>query len=458
MNEQTVNLKAMREYFNSGATKTYSFRRSQLLRLKDALTRYEDEIFQALYVDLKKNREVVHATETGLLVAEINSALKNLKKWMRPTPVATNLMNLPGSSKIYRDPLGVVFIIAPWNYPFQLSLIPLVGAIAGGNCAVVKPSEWAPATASILQKIIEMIYPPEYISIIQGEGSTLVPSIMKSFRFDHVFYTGSVHVGKSIYQQAAADLIPVTLELGGKNPAIVEEDANLAVAAKRIVLGKFINAGQICVAPDYVLVDEHIKNRFIEQLKNTILNFYGENPAESEEYGKIINERRFDKILSYLKEPELVFGGQHDRSRLFIAPTIIKDPSPDSELMNEEIFGPILPVVGYRSAEEAKSIIARNPNPLSLYVFTSSAEKEKNWIEQIPFGGGCVNNAAWQFTNHHLPFGGIGKSGIGAYHGRHSFEIFTHAKPVMKTPVWIDLPLKYPPFSGKMKWFKRLIR
>jgi aldehyde dehydrogenase (NAD+) len=426
--------------------------------LKKALIRYEYEIAQALFADLKKNPEVVHATETGLLLAEVNVALKKLKNWMQPGRVATNLMNLPGSSKIYRDPLGVVLIIAPWNYPFQLSLIPLVGAIAGGNCAVIKPSELAPATASILQKIIEENFPAQYISIIQGDGSIVVPATMKAFRFDHIFYTGSVSVGKSIYQQAAADLIPVTLELGGKNPAIVEEDANLPIAAKRIVLGKFINAGQICVAPDYVLVNENIKEKFINELKQTILKFYGGNPQENPEYGKIINEKRFDKILSYLNEPGLVFGGQHDRSTLFIAPSIIKDPSLDSRLMKEEIFGPVLPVVGFGSSEEAKSIIARNPNPLSLYVFTASAEKEKYWIEQIPFGGGCVNNAAWQFTNHHLPFGGIGESGIGAYHGKHSFEIFTHAKPVMKTPVWMDISLKYPPFSGKMKWFKRLIR
>jgi aldehyde dehydrogenase (NAD+) len=448
----------MREYFDSGATKSYSFRRAQLEKLKDALIRHEHDIVMALYLDLKKNPEQVHATETGLLLAEINVALRNLKKWMRPTRVGTNLMNLPGSSRIYHDPLGVIFIIAPWNYPFQLSLIPLVGAIAGGNCALVKPSELAPATAAILEKIITEAFPSQYISVVQGEGSAVVPSMMKAFRFDHVFYTGSVPVGKSIYLQAAADLVPVTLELGGKNPAVVEQDANLAVTAKRIVLGKYINAGQICVAPDYVLVDAEVQDKLIKELQRSIINFYGKNPLHSPEYGKIINEKRFDKILTYLQEPELVFGGQHDRSHLFIAPTIIKNPSPDSDLMKEEIFGPVLPVVGFRSKEEAKSIIDRNPNPLSLYVFTSSQEKEKYWIEQIPFGGGCVNNAAWQFTNHYLPFGGVGESGIGAYHGQHTFELFTHAKPVMKTNVWFDLSLKYPPYTGKLKWFKRLIK
>jgi len=458
MHLQSVNLNQMRKYFDSGATRNYSFRRTQLEKLKEALVTYERDIAKALFLDLRKNPEQVHATETGLLLAEINVALRNLKKWMKPTRAGTNLMNLPGSSWIYYDPLGVIFIIAPWNYPFQLSLIPLVGAIAGGNCALVKPSELAPATAGVLEKIIEDSFPPEYISVLQGEGSTVVPSIMKSFRFDHVFYTGSVPVGKSIYQQAANDLVPVTLELGGKNPAIIEEDANLAIAAKRIVLGKFINAGQICVAPDYILVHEKLRDKLIEELKQTILNFYGENPDQSSEYGKIINENRFDKILTYLTEPELVFGGLYDRSKLYIAPTIIKNPSLDSALMTEEIFGPILPVVSFRSRAEARAIIARNPNPLSLYVFTNNRENEKYWIEQIPFGGGCVNNAAWQFTNHYLPFGGIGYSGIGAYHGKHTFELFTHAKPVMKTPTWIDPALKYPPYSGKMRWFKRLIR
>jgi aldehyde dehydrogenase (NAD+) len=448
----------MRAYFDSGITKSYSFRRAQLERLKEALIKHENDISRALYLDLKKNPEEVHATETGLLLAEINVALKNLKRWMRPTRVGTNLMNLPGSSKIYHDPLGVVFIIAPWNYPFQLSLIPLVGAIAGGNCALVKPSELAPATAAVLEIIVTESFSPQYIAVVQGEGSELVPSIMKSFRFDHIFYTGSVQVGRSIYQQAAADLVPVTLELGGKNPAIVERDANLTVAAKRIVLGKFINAGQICVAPDYVLVDKRIEDKLIEELKKCMLDFYGENPEDSPAFGKIINQNRFDKILTYLDEPELVHGGQHDRSKLFIGPTIIRNPSLNSDLMSEEIFGPILPIVGFSSQEEAKSIIGRNPNPLSLYVFTSSREKEKYWIEQIPFGGGCVNNAAWQFTNHYLPFGGVGESGIGAYHGKHTFELFTHAKPVMKSPVWLDPSLKYPPYAGKMKWFKRLIK
>ncbi len=451
-------LNRMREYFESGATRPISFRKEQLRKLKAAIYTYEKEIGQAIYADLKKSPEEAYSTETGLLIAEINVTLRHLDEWARPKNVGTNLMNLPSSSKIYRDPLGVVFIIAPWNYPFQLSLIPLVGAIAGGNCALIKPSELASATSAILSKIIGQIYSSEYIALIEGDGAELVPSMMKLFRFDHIFYTGSISVGKAIYQLAAADLIPVTLELGGKNPAIVENDANISVSAKRIAVGKFINAGQLCVAPDYVLVHADIQQQFIDAMKKTLQDFYGERPIESNEYGKIINERRFDKLLSYLSSSEIIYGGQHDKSRLFISPTIILNPTLDSGLMREEIFGPILPVVSFRSMDEAKQIILLNPNPLSLYVFTSDALKEKAWIEQISFGGGCINNAAWQFTNHHLPFGGIGQSGMGAYHGKYSFDLFTHAKPVMKTPVWIDPSIKYPPYAGKLKWFKRLIR
>ncbi|MFI5156341.1 MAG: aldehyde dehydrogenase [Chitinophagales bacterium] len=451
-------LNRMREYFESGATRPISFRKEQLRKLKAAIYAYEKEIGQAIYADLKKSAEEVYSTETGLLIAEINVTLSHLDEWTRPKNVGTNLMNLPSSSKIYRDPLGVIFIIAPWNYPFQLSLIPLVGAIAGGNCALIKPSELAPATSAILDKIIGQIYSTEYIAVIEGDGAELVPSIMKSFRFDHIFYTGSIPVGKAIYQLAAADLIPVTLELGGKNPAIVENDAKIAVTVKRIAVGKFINAGQICVAPDYVLVHTDIQQEFVDAMKKTLQDFYGERPIESNEYGKIINERRFNKLLSYLSSSEIIYGGQHDKSKLFISPTIILNPALDSGLMSEEIFGPILPVVSFRTMDDAKKIIRLNPNPLSLYVFTSDQSKEKAWIEQIPFGGGCINNAAWQFTNPHLPFGGIGQSGMGAYHGKYSFDLFTHAKPVMKTPVWIDPSIKYPPYSGKLKWFKRLIR
>ncbi len=452
------NLELMRNYFYSGATKSYSFRKQKLRALKQAVIKYEKEISDALYTDLKKSEEETYATETGLFIAEINSALKNLHSWMEPQTASTNLVNLPSSCKIYREPLGVVLIIAPWNYPFQLALIPLLGAIAAGNCVVLKPSELSPFTSAIIEKIIKEIFPAEYVHVVQGDGAEIIPAMMNAFRFDHVFFTGSIPVGKIIYQLAAKDLIPVTLELGGKSPAVVEVDANIGVTARRIAVGKFTNAGQTCVAPDYVLVDERIKEKFIKKLKETILDFFGNDVASSDSYGKIINEKRFDALQNYLQQGKIIFGGETDRSKLFIAPTIMEDILPGASLTTEEIFGPILPVYSFSTTEDAVKIIQKNPNPLSFYVFTSDTKKEKKWIEQISFGGGCINNAAWHFANHHLPFGGVGKSGIGSYHGKYSFDTFTHNKAVMKTATWFDPDLKYPPFKGKLKLFKLFFR
>jgi aldehyde dehydrogenase (NAD+) len=307
------NFALMRNYFSGGSTRSYSFRRQQLLALKKTVLKYEREINEALFTDLKKSVEEVYATETGLLIAEINTALKNLRKWMKPESVATNLLNLPSSSKIYRGPLGIVLIIAPWNYPFQLALVPLVGAIAAGNCIVLKPSELAPATCGIIEKIIKEIYAEEYVQVIQGDGGETIPAMMNNFRFDHIFFTGSIPVGKIIYQLAAKDLIPVTLELGGKSPAVIEADANIKVAARRIILGKFANAGQTCIAPDYILVDEKIKEPFINKLKETIADFFGNDASASYNYGKIINEKRFDKLKSYLQQGKVIFGGENDR-------------------------------------------------------------------------------------------------------------------------------------------------
>jgi len=454
----SFSLESMRKYFESGAARSYEFRKMQLLQLKRAVLQHEEEIYAALYTDLKKNREEAYATELGLLLAEINTALKHLRKWMQPEYAGTDLVNLPSSSKIYRDPLGVVLIISPWNYPFQLLLIPLIGAIAGGNCAVLKPSEFASATASVIEKIISQVFLQEYVILVQGDGGEVIPAMMQSFRFDHVFYTGSIPVGKIIYQLAAKDLVPVTLELGGKSPAVVENDADIAVSARRIVLGKFLNAGQTCIAPDYVLVHESIKIKFLEKLKETINLFYGTNKMESEVFGKIINEKRFEKLVSYLSDGNIICGGQHDKSKLFIEPTIIENVPLDAPLLKEEIFGPILPVLSFSSKEEALSIIRHNPNPLAFYLFTADTKKEKEWIESVPFGGGCINNTAWHFTNHHIAFGGIGNSGIGAYHGKSTFDTFTHAKPVMKTPLWFDPSIKYPPFKGKLKILKWFIK
>lgn len=448
----------MRNYFETGATRPYQFRRQQLLALRKAIQQNEEAINQALYADLKKSPEEVYISETGLVYAELTVAIKKLHKWMKPKRVGTDLANLPSTSKIYRDPLGVVLIIAPWNYPLQLALIPLIGAIAGGNCAVVKPSEFAPATAAIVQEIIEAAFPPEYVYVAQGDGAEVVPAMMGAFRFDHIFYTGSIPVGKAIYTAAAEKLIPVTLELGGKSPAIVEEDANIEVAAKRIVMGKFLNVGQTCIAPDYLLVHHTIKDKLLENIKKVIPQFYGNDTANSYEYGKIINEKRFNKLVSFLTDGNVIVGGQHNPEQLYIAPTIIDGVNPNAPIMQEEIFGPLLPVIAFSTTGEAIQLVKQHANPLAFYLFTASKSKEDQWINNVPFGGGCINNADVYFTNHNLPFGGVGNSGIGVYHGKFSFDTFTRLKPVMKTPVWFNPSVKYPPFKGRLKFFKWFIK
>lgn len=448
-------LNNLRRCFQNGSTRPLAFRKEQLNRFRLAIQRNEKAIADALYLDLRKSPEEAYATETGLLLMEINLALKNLSSWMRPKKVSTNLVNLPSSSRIYRDPLGVVLIIAPWNYPLQLLLIPLVGAIAGGNAVVLKPSEAAPATAALIEKIIGETFEPDYIKVVQGDGAEVVPFMMKNFRFDHVFYTGSIAVGKAIYKLAAEQLVPVTLELGGKSPAIVENDANITVAARRIVLGKFLNAGQTCIAPDYVLVHDAVKDEFISKLKKVIPGFYTEDPASSSDYGRIINEKRFDTLTGYLSSSNIIHGGKHNKQTLFIEPTIVELPTNSASLLwKDEIFGPILPVIPFKSFDEARTVVEQNANPLAFYLFTEDQRIEQQWVESVSFGGGCINNTAWHFTNHHIPFGGVGNSGVGSYHGKGTFDTFTRAKGVMKTPTWFDPAIKYPPFNGKLKLLK----
>lgn len=452
-------LNDMRSFYLEGTTKSLAFRKNQLKKLHLSLQKHQKNIAEALYKDLKKSPEEAFGTETGLVLSEITHSIKNLHRWLNPEEVRTNLLNQPSGSKIYRDSLGVVLIIAPWNYPMQLLMIPLVGAIAGGNTVILKPSELAPATASVVEKIIMETFSSQYIKVVQGDGSEVVPLMMKNFRFDHVFYTGSLPVGKAIYKLAAEQIVPVSLELGGKSPAIVERDANLSVAARRIVQGKFMNAGQTCIAPDYVLVHEDIKNEFIEKLKEAILQFYSADPEISGEYGKIINQQRFDILIGYLNFGKIIYGGKYNKESLFIEPTVLEGVNePRSAVWTEEIFGPILPLFTFKTHEEAKALVERNPNPLAFYLFTSSRKMEERWIAEVSFGGGCINNTAWHFANHYLPFGGVGNSGIGAYHGKSSFDTFTRAKPIMKTPVWFDPSIKYPPFKGRLKLFKWLLR
>lgn len=448
----------MRAYAASQATRPYNFRKQALLQLKQAILQHEAELHQALYADLKKSAEESWVTETGFVLAEIRHTLKHLKRWMQPQRVATNLLNFPGKSVIYKEPLGVVLIIGPWNYPFQLLAAPLVGALAAGNCVVLKPSEAAPATAAVVEKIITQTFSKAHVLVVQGEGAAVVPALLNHFRFDHIFYTGSTAVGKKIYQMAAEGLTPVTLELGGKSPCVIAPDANLRVAARRVALTKFSNAGQMCVAPDYVLVHRSVKDAWLAELKKAITDFFTTDAAKSYNYGKIINERQFNRLVQYLQHGTVVFGGQYDAATQYIAPTILENIAVDAAVMGEEIFGPVLPIIPFDTFEEAKEIINKNPDPLAFYIFTESRKTEAAWLTGLRFGGGCVNNASWHLTNPALPFGGIGNSGIGRYHGRASFDVFTHFKSVLKTPTWFDPNVKYPPFNGKLALFKKIIR
>lgn len=456
--EIQTQLALLRRYFESGVTRPYAFRKEQLMKLKAAVVAHEEEIYAALYTDLKKSKEECWVTENGFFLAELNHVAANLRRWMEPEAVPTNLLNLPSSSRLVREPLGVTLVIGPWNYPFQLLFTPLLGAIAAGNCVVVKPSEFAPATSLVMQKIIESAFEKNYVLFVPGDGSVVIPEMMDHFRFDHVFYTGSTAVGRIIYKMAAEKLVPVTLELGGKSPCVVESDANINIAAKRIVMTKFSNAGQMCVAPDYVLVHASKKEALLAALTGKILKFFGDKPEDSEHYGKLINQKQFDRVVQYLSAGRILYGGRHDASRLFIEPTLLVDVPPGGAVMKEEIFGPVLPVIGYETNEEALAIINQNPNPLAFYVFTGDVDKEHYWLGAVPSGGACVNNASWHLTNPSLPFGGRGFSGTGAYHGKHSFDAFSHTKAVMKTPTWFDPFIKYPPLKGRLRLFKWLIR
>jgi aldehyde dehydrogenase (NAD+) len=453
---QTILLTPIREYYDSGATRSIEFRIKQLNALKQLVIQNEAAITEALFKDLHKSQEEAYATETGLFLAETKHVLSHLRKWTRPASVKTTLANIPSSSKIYRDPLGVVLIIAPWNYPFQLIMIPLMAAIAAGNCAVIKPSEMAPATANLIEKMIAGIFPDNYIRVINGPGEQVIPPMLDSFRFDHIFYTGSTFVGRQIYKLAADKLVPVTLELGGKSPVVIEPDADILVTARRITFGKWINAGQTCIAPDYLLVHESIKDKLLDAIGKSIKEFYTSNPAGSYDYGRIINQSRFEKLVSYLDNGKVIYGGDHDISQLYIGPTILDQVNVEAPIMHDEIFGPILPVITYKNTEDAMGIVNMNPDPLAFYLFTRNQEVVEAWIKNTSFGGGCINNTAYHFANYHLPFGGVGSSGMGTYHGKFSFDLFSRPKSVMKTPFWFDPKIKYPTLKGKIKLLKKI--
>ena len=451
-----TNLQLMRNYFETGVTKPYSFRKEQLQKLKDAVLKHEQAISDALYKDLHKSPEEVWLTETGMVISEINYFLKHLEDLMKPQKVSTNLINIPGKSYIMPEPMGVVLIIGPWNYPFQLLFVPLIGAIAAGNCVMLKPSEFASQTEKVMQQIIEETFNMKYVSYLTGDGAVVVPEMMYNFTFDHVFFTGGTEVGRKVYQMAAERLVPVTLELGGKSPCVITENANLEVSAKRIASIKFSNAGQMCIAPDYLLVHASVKEKFVAILKKTIENFYTGQPVSSHDFGRIINEKQFNRLMGYLENANIIHGGAHNREMLYISPTVVESTGMNDAVMQEEIFGPLLPVITYNAEQEALDIIQQNKNPLAFYVFTDNKKEADSWLQKVPSGNAAVNAAAVFYLNKNLPFGGRGNSGTGRYHGRFSFETFSHQKAVLKRPTWPDFAVAYPSYKGKLGILKKM--
>lgn len=449
-------LQGVRSFYESGTTRSYSFREEQLKKLKQALTDWQGKIAEALYSDFHKSEAEAYATETGLLLAEISYTLKNLQQWMRPQHVSSPLFLFRSSGTVRRDSLGVVLIIAPWNYPVLLLLSPLIGAIAGGNCAVLKPSELAPATSHVIKQMLETVFDASYICVIEGNGAEIIPQLANNFRFDHIFFTGGTAVGKEIAAMAAKQLVPITLELGGKSPCIVDKNVDIKVAAKRIVWGKYTNAGQTCVAPDYLLVHKSVKEQLLTEMKKAIDDFYGDAKG-AEDYGRIINERHFNRLATYLQSGTITHGGETRKEDLYIAPTILENVALDAPIMQEEIFGPILPVLSFTTHDEAISIIAEHADPLALYIFTTNASVEEKYTE-LKFGGACVNNTLVHLADPKLPFGGLGNSGMGVYHGKYSFDTFTRPKSVLKSSNWPDMKVKYPPYKGKIKLFRWLLK
>lgn len=445
-------------FFNTGETRKLSFRTAQLKKLRAAILAHEPEVEAALHKDLRKSTYEAFGTEIGQLLKEIDFSLKNLGAWARPQSVATPMMFFPSTSKVYRDPLGMVLIIGPWNYPFLLTLGPLVSAIAGGNTAILKPSEEAAHTAKVVEKIVHSIFPNEYVQVVQGIGGEVIPSMMTQVRFDHVFFTGSTGVGQKIMEMAAKKLVPVTLELGGKSPCIVDLSANLDYAAKKIVWSKLLNAGQTCVAPDYVLVHHAVKDQLVKKIRENFRKMFGDDPELSEDLGRIINNKRFKKLISYLDESKVVCGGKYNEEALYIEPTILENVTMQDAVMQEEIFGPILPVIGFENKEQVVGWIEKNPFPLSLYIYAEDRSIEEYYLTRLRFGGCCINNSIIHLANPNLPFGGVGPSGTGQYHGKSGFETFTRPKSVMRSRTWFDVPLWYAPFKGKAEVLKKIFK
>lgn len=432
------------------------YRKESLKKLLHVITKHEDAIIKALYDDFKKPAFEAVLTETNYVISDLKETIKNIDSWAKPKRVSASFLNFPSSDFIYSEPYGNVLILSPWNYPFQLAMCPLVAAVAAGNSVTLKPSELTPNTAAILSKIIRETFDIKHVVAITGDA-TIAQNLL-SKRWDYIFFTGSVAVGKIVAKAAAVNLTPVTLELGGKSPCIVDETANLELSARRIVWGKILNAGQTCVAPDYILVHHKIKDTLVQFLIQEIEKALGTNPELSPDYARIINLKNWQRQLSLLENQKILFGGQSNRDSLYLAPTLLDEPEMDSLVMQEEIFGPILPLISYQSKADVEKIILSFEKPLSLYLFSQNKSFIEEVLQKYSFGGGCINDTVIHLANNRLPFGGVGNSGMGAYHGKLSFDIFSHKKAIVKKGTWLDLPMRYAPYKDKLKSIKKLLK
>ncbi|MDZ8184494.1 MAG: aldehyde dehydrogenase family protein [Nostoc sp. ChiSLP02] len=443
-----------RVFFQSGKTKDVNFRIEQLQTLKQAILENTEEIIQALEADLHKPVVETYLTEISV-IKDIDYAIKHIKAWTTPKKAPVSLDFFSYSARIYPEPLGVVLIIGPWNYPFNLIISPLIGAIAAGNCAIIKPSEIASHTSTIVAKIFTKYFQPNYIAVV--EGGVEASQKLLAEKFDHIFFTGGTAIGKIIMAAAAKHLTPVTLELGGKSPCIVDTEINLEHTARRITWGKFINGGQTCIAPDYLVVDKKIKKDLIDEIKKCIKEFYGDNPADSPDFARIISQKHFDRLVKFLEDGEVTIGGETKASERYIAPTIIDNVSLEDSVMQEEIFGPILPIIEYSDITEAIALINSKPKPLALYLFSQNKNLQKRVLQETSSGGVCINDTIMHVGVSSLPFGGVGDSGIGNYHGKASFDTFSHYKSVLQNSFWIDLKWRYAPYQSKLPLIKKLL-
>ncbi|WP_010093155.1 aldehyde dehydrogenase [Ornithinibacillus scapharcae] len=447
---------SQREFFLSERTRSYQFRMEQLHALRDMLEKYEKEIYQALEKDLNKSQFETFTTELGFLYNELKHTESHLKAWMKDEPVDAPITHKGTKNFIRKEPYGVTLVISPWNYPLNLAIAPAIGAIAAGNTVIIKPSEHSPATSSLLNKMIKDTFDPNYFAVVEGERE--VSEALLQERFDYIFFTGSTEVGKIIMREASKHLTPVTLELGGKSPAIIDKDANLSLAAKRIIWGKYTNSGQTCVAPDYLYVHQKVKDKLLKEMIKQIKSLYSKNPLNNRDMVRIIHKGHFDRLTSFLSNGKIVYGGNTDSNRLKIEPTILDDITWDDPVMQEEIFGPILPTLTFQELNDVIMELKHREKPLALYYFGEKEKQQEKVLTSLSFGGGCINDTLYHLANPNMPFGGVGNSGMGGYHGKSSFDTFSHQKSILKQTTKFDLPFRYPGGKLALSFIKKVMK